>query len=137
MKVFFDSNVYIAEALLGKAAARIVEATRQAHWRIYTSKYLVDEVGHVLVDELRFSRKLANLTQRRIIQRASLAKSTVAAEVPHDPKDSPILQAALTCGADYLVTNDRHLLEMNPFKGLQIISMGAYHHLLEIHGLLE
>jgi hypothetical protein len=35
MKVFFDTNVYIAEALLGRAAERIIKATSAARWRIY------------------------------------------------------------------------------------------------------
>ncbi len=34
MKVFFDTNVYVAEAILGAAAERMVEATRNASWRI-------------------------------------------------------------------------------------------------------
>jgi len=33
MKVFFDTNVYVAEALLGSAAERMVEATSNASWR--------------------------------------------------------------------------------------------------------
>lgn len=30
MKVFFDTNVYVAEALLGQAAEQMLEATRRA-----------------------------------------------------------------------------------------------------------
>jgi hypothetical protein len=34
MKVFLDSNVYVAEALLGRAAERLIRATVEARWRI-------------------------------------------------------------------------------------------------------
>ena len=34
MKVFFDTNVYVAEALLGQVAEQLIEATEQASWRI-------------------------------------------------------------------------------------------------------
>lgn len=37
MKVFFDTNVYVAEALLVGAAEQIVIATIEARWRIFTS----------------------------------------------------------------------------------------------------
>lgn len=56
--------------------------------------------------------------------------------VPHDPKDSPILQAALGSGSDLLVTNDRHLLDLNPQRGLRIVSMHDYHEMLRTEGLL-
>jgi predicted nucleic acid-binding protein len=62
-------------------------------------------------------------------------KST--AQVPDDPKDSPVLQAALSCGADYLVTNDRHLLSLNPSDGLRIVSMTEYYRILEEQGLIN
>ena len=35
MKVFFDTNVYVAEALLGEGSTRLIEATLSAGWRIY------------------------------------------------------------------------------------------------------
>jgi uncharacterized protein len=137
MKVFFDTNVYVAEALLGRAAKRILEATYRARWRAYTSRYLLDELAHVFIDDLGFSPRLAVLSQRRIIKRCALVEARSNAKVPHDPKDSPILQAALTCGADYLITNDRHLLAMDPFESLRIISMDQYYRLLKTEGLLK
>lgn len=37
MKVFFDTCVYAAEALLGAAAEKMVLATQQASWRIFAT----------------------------------------------------------------------------------------------------
>lgn len=56
--------------------------------------------------------------------------------VAEDVNDTPILRAALEAGADYLVTNDRHLLDLNPYEGLRIISMTDYHALLVDAGML-
>ncbi len=137
MKVFFDTNAYVAESLLGDAAQRMIEATQRARWRIYASRFLLDEVAHVLVDDLGFSRRLAWLTQRRIVRRCILVEPVSTAVVPGDPKDSPILQAAVTCRADYLVTNDRHLLALDSFQGLRIVSMGTYYDMLKDQGLLR
>jgi putative PIN family toxin of toxin-antitoxin system len=137
MKVFFDTGVLIAEALLGRGAQRMVNVTRRARWRMYTSTYVVDEVVKVLTEDLGFTRRFALLTRRRVMRRSTLVKAASRAQVPEDPDDSPILQAALTCGADFLVTNDRHLLTLDPFEGLHIISMDAYHDLLEDEGLLK
>jgi len=56
--------------------------------------------------------------------------------VPHDAADSPILQAAVAAGADYLVTNDSDLLALHPYQGLRIISMTEYMQLLRNEGLM-
>ncbi|HWB54156.1 MAG TPA: hypothetical protein VG722_08185 [Tepidisphaeraceae bacterium] len=55
--------------------------------------------------------------------------------MPQDKKDDPILQAALSAGADYLVTNDEDLLQLDPYEGMRIITMHDYRLLLENEGL--
>ena len=47
MKVFFDTNVYVAEALLGSAAEQLVAATVNAQWRGFCSGYVLDETERV------------------------------------------------------------------------------------------
>lgn len=137
MKVFFDTNVYVAEALLGKAAAEMVAATHSASWRVFVSRQVLDEVAAVLSRELGFSPRLASLTRHRVARAARLVESRPSKhQVPQDPNDSPILQAALAANVDYLVTNDRHLLAINPVEGLRVLSMTDYRQLLIHEGLL-
>jgi putative PIN family toxin of toxin-antitoxin system len=137
MKVFFDTNVYVAEALLGEMAEQILEATERASWRIYSSTYLLDELQRVLIEKLGFSRRLASLSRGRIVRRTKLVEPGASHHtVPQDPADSPILRAALAAGVDYLVTNDAHLLALDPYEGLRIISMSAYYQILRDSGLL-
>lgn len=138
MKVFFDTNVYIAEALLGGAAEQIVSATVAARWRIFCSGYVLDEIQRVLTEKLGFSARLARLTRERSRRRSVLVVSLSSQhQVPSDPADSPILQAALAAGADYLVTNDTHLLALNPYQDLQIVSLTDYYDLLVHEGHLS
>ena len=138
MKVFFDTCVYAAEALLGAGAEQMLRATEQASWRIFVSEFLLAELERVLVEKLGFKPRLAQLSRQRIIRRAAFVVLPASRHtVLHDPDDSPILQAALAAGADYLVTNEAHLLALNPYEGLRIISMSDYFRLLQDHGFLE
>ena len=137
MKVFFDTNVYVAEALLGEAAARMLEATSGASWRIFISPYVLDEIERIMVERLDSSRRFALLTRKRARRRAILIEPAPSRhQVPEDPDDSPILQAALAAGADFLVTNDADLLSLSPYEGLRILSMSDYYRLLQDHQLL-
>ena len=139
MKIFFDTNVYVAEALLGDAAERMLEVTSRASWRIFTSSHVLAEIERVMVERLGFSRRIALLTRRRARRRAILVEPALSSRhrVPGDPDDSPILQAALAAGADYLVTNDVHLLALSGYEGLRILSMTEYYRLLEERQLLN
>ena len=47
------------------------------------------------------------------------------------------LPSAASDGAGYLVTNDPHLLSLNPYEGMQIVSMTEYYDVLVNAGLLE
>ena len=137
MKIFFDTNVYVAEALDGRAAADMVRATWKAGWRIHASQFVLDETRRVLMEVFEFPSSLAENTTGHIKRHAQIFDPPPSRhEVPDDPNDGPILRAALASGADYLITNDRHLLVLNPYTGLRIISMAAYHDVLMTEGLL-
>ena len=40
-----------------------------------------------------------------------------------DPKDNKFLELAIAAQADFLVSSDVHLLEMHPFRGVQIVQL--------------
>ena len=43
-----------------------------------------------------------------------------------DPDDDKLLETALAGGADCLVTGDQDLLEMNPFRGIPVLTPAAF-----------
>ena len=138
MKIFFDTNVYVAEALLCETAEEMLVATIRASWRIHASSYQLDELERVLIEQLGFSRRLALVVRGRIIRRANVVDPGASRHtVPLDLADTPILRAAVAAGVDYLVTNDRHLLDLNPYEGVKIVSMTQYHRMLVIEGYIR
>lgn len=56
MKIYFDTNVYVAEALLGGAAEEMLTATEKANWRILASNHVLEELEKALL-ELGFSKR--------------------------------------------------------------------------------
>jgi putative PIN family toxin of toxin-antitoxin system len=138
MKILFDTNVYVAEALLGQGAEEIVAATERASWRIYAASHILDELERVMTEELGFAKRLALFSRRRIMRRASIIHPGASRhKVTADIHDTPILQAALAASVDYLVTNDRHLLDLDPYQGLRIVSMSQYREILVNEGIIR
>lgn len=138
MKVLFDTNVYVSEALVGGRAEEIIAATLAARWRVFASTYLLDEIERVLRDKLKFRPRVAALARQRVRRRCEPADAPPSRhEVAADPMDSPILRAAMSAGVDYLVTDDRHLLKMHPYEGIHVMSMRDFAALLRTEGLLR
>lgn len=138
MKILFDTNVYVSEAMRGKSATAILEATEQAGWRIYVSTYLLDELERVICEKLGFSRRLAILSRQRTARRGVLiVPGTSRHFVPDDPNDTPILRCALSAGVAFLVTSDRHLLSLHPYEGIQIVTVREYGQFLRERGMVR
>jgi predicted nucleic acid-binding protein len=49
--------------------------------------------------------------------------------VPGDPEDDKLVAVALAAGADALVTNDRHLLALDPHGSLRVLRPSEFVHL--------
>jgi putative PIN family toxin of toxin-antitoxin system len=137
MKILFDTNVYVSEVLVGGLAEALIEAARAARWRVFTAPYVLDELERVLREKLNFSPRVAALARQRAQRRCELTVTPASRHtVVSDPNDSPILRTAIGAGVDYLVTNDRHLLQMHPYEGIHILSMRDFADILRAQGIL-
>ena len=135
MKIFFDTNVYIGEALLGQAAERMIQATLDVPWHIYASPYLLEELGRVLVDGLGFARRLAVLSHAESSAVPRWWKAAQQWLCLRIPKTAPFCRRPW---AAVQITWSRTTAtsSLDPTESLRIISMTAYHELLQREGLL-
>ncbi len=55
-----------------------------------------------------------------------LIETTTPVTECRDPKDNKFLELAISAKADVLVSSDVHLLEMHPFRGVQILQLADF-----------
>ena len=55
-----------------------------------------------------------------------LIEATLSVTECRDPKDDKFLELAVAAKADVLVSSDVHLLEMHPFRGVQILQLADF-----------
>ncbi|MBX4191626.1 MAG: putative toxin-antitoxin system toxin component, PIN family [Candidatus Doudnabacteria bacterium] len=55
-------------------------------------------------------------------------------DVVEDKEDNKILESALACKADYLITSDRHLLKIERYKGIKIVTPSKFWSVWEEEG---
>jgi putative PIN family toxin of toxin-antitoxin system len=135
VKVLFDTNVHVSDAIFGGNASLAITATLAARWKIFVCPTILSELDRVIRTEFHRSQSFVNATVQAVRDISDVAGEPISRHrVPDDPNDSPILRAALAASVDYLVTGDAKLLAMNPVEGVRIVTLVEYLHVLQSHG---
>ncbi len=108
----------------GGTPGRVVDLALAGRIVMVTSPPLLDELAQVLR-----RRKLASVFKEpstivRLVETASVVVEPARSVrvVTADPADDRVLEAAEAAGADFIVTGDRHLLDLERFAGTRIVS---------------
>jgi putative PIN family toxin of toxin-antitoxin system len=88
----------------------LAELTDVLHRRHIFEKYHLTEV--VVDDHLTALRTEAEVAPGLLVLDA----------VPDDPKDNHVLAAAVETSCEYIVSGDRHLLDLHDYQGIKIVS---------------
>lgn len=60
------------------------------------------------------------------VERAILVEIIEKVQECRDPKDDKILELALNGGAEYIVSGDKDLLVLNPFRDVKIVTVEEF-----------
>lgn len=138
MKVLFDTNIHVSDAIHGGGATRAITATLNARWKVFVCPTILTELERVIRTKFNRSQSFANATVQTLRDVSEIVEESVTRHhVPGDPDDTPILRAAMAAGVDYLVTGDAMLLALSPMEGVRIITLAEYLHVLQNHGFAQ
>ena len=141
IRIFIDTNILIAAALWpnGKAAKAYYHSVNQP-FRGIICEYNIEEMYRVF--NRKFPQKIQSL-------KSFLAEALLTLEVVktpedvneseskiRDPKDRPILRAAIAAKADYLLTGDLDFLE-SEVTHPTILSASEFLDRIELYGLIQ
>jgi hypothetical protein len=95
--------------------------------RLDLSSSILEEVGGVLRDKFHWREEDIELAQREI---ASFANQVSPQErimaVREDPDDDRIIECSAAARSDYLITADKHLLELGSHCGTRIVKAAEF-----------
>jgi hypothetical protein len=128
VKVIFDTNIWIS-FLIGKRLSKIKRYISDGSITIITTEQLLEEIKTVTSRE-----KLKNYFPRESVKELIELLETISEKVEikpthfinRDPKDNFLLDLIDFSKADYLITGDKHLLELNPFKTAKILTPAEF-----------
>ena len=127
-KVVLDTNVLISGILFGGNPRQILELVIQGKIDAYISPAIFTEFREVLI------RPKFGLTQEKCFSIAKEIEDIFCFVFPRitvdlikdDPEDNIILECALAAGVKYIITGDPHLLKLELFEKIKIISPASF-----------
>ena len=126
MFVLLDSNVWLAALAHDGFCRRVVDESTALSTRVFTP-FLCAEVREKLVTKFHRTQEQADELVSKLISVSLLKDDASEISSPlRDPKDNPILAAAVAYRCKFLVTGDEDLLELKSFRGVEIVSVRAF-----------
>lgn len=120
MKVFIDTNVWVAAHAGSGLCAELLIFVNQRH-QLLCSTQVLREFEDVIVRKLRRAPAEAAALRVEIEARCQVQPDPKQApKRSRDRKDDPVVQAALEADAEWLVTGDADLLVLKRVEGMPI-----------------
>ena len=123
MKVIIDTNVFISGVFFSGPPYEILEAWRDGKVQFVVSSEILEEyhrVGGILGEEfpgVDVSRFLELLTVKSEVAAAPDLPEPVCV----DPDDDKFLACALASKVKYIISGDKHLLQVTGYRGVEVI----------------
>jgi putative PIN family toxin of toxin-antitoxin system len=121
MRVVIDTNVYVSALVFGGRPQAVVSHVMAHPWQIATSEPLRDELMTTL--NKRFGWDMPRVDAAlEFLWRTAVWHQPVAVVASRDPKDDHVLGCALAAQARLVLTGDKDLLVLHPFRGMAILT---------------
>lgn len=133
LRAVLDANVIVSAAIspLGKPA-KILQALHADAFDLVISKSILDEIGRVFrYPKIQKRHGWPEAEVREVVSRfrrmALLTPGTLTLQViTQDDSDNRYLECAVEGSADYIVSGDHHLLDLESYEGIEIVNARGF-----------
>lgn len=102
-RVFLDANVLFSIAYGSPGLEQLWSDAKNEQYELFASQYVIEEAKRNLDRREQLDALNRLLSEVRVVPEAD---PTIPCPIPLPEKDRPVLMAALSCKADYLITGD-------------------------------
>jgi uncharacterized protein len=126
VKLLLDSNVLVAALVARGACADLLEHCVREH-EVVTSQPLLDELHDVLTRKFKQRESDARSAVRLFRETFTLVvPEPLEPPVCRDRDDDVVLATALAAACDAIITGDRDLLVLDPFRDIRVLAPSAF-----------
>jgi putative PIN family toxin of toxin-antitoxin system len=121
LKIVFDTNVLVSASFWFGIPKQLVDLAVNGKIASFSSKAILDEYQKVVIRDLCESPQ-GSIKKAEFVESFSiLVEPKVKVFVCEDLDDNKVIETAFEAKVDFIITNDKHLLKINNFRGIKII----------------
>jgi putative PIN family toxin of toxin-antitoxin system len=123
LKAVFDTNIYLSALITkGGRAEQAWLLAVEGEIDVYTSVPIMTELAGKLREKFHWDDSRIKAAVRHVTRIAEVVKPDIELKIPADNPDNRILECAQCAGAEFIVTGDKHLLNLALFEGIRIMN---------------
>lgn len=121
--VVFDTNIFISAVFWEGKPYSVAKKAINQEIVVFISNYIIEEIRKVLARDFNLEKQEIDDIVNAVLYFTHLIEPKESVKVINDdPKDDKILDCAIACNADFIVSQDNHLLNLKTFRGIKIAS---------------
>lgn len=138
MKVVLDTNVLISASFWSGASFKIMQMVDDVKIELILSKEILEEYDEILrCDEIlektdAFQRLAAAATIQKLLIKAKIVDPKIKLNIiGADSDDNKIIEAAVEGCADFIISQDKHLLDLVSYHNIKIATPAEFLKMVE------
>ena len=129
MKIVIDTNVFISAVLFGGEADKILSLGKGKKVTIVISKEILNEYIKVLAyPKFKLTdEEIKSIIGEELLPIVTIVNvNSIIKYIKADPEDDKFLSLAVDGQADYIISGDKHLLDVKKYKKFKIITIKEF-----------
>ena len=124
MRIVLDTNVFISGIFWeGNFCSKIIDQWKLGKFQLVSSLKLIEELVETLKSfKISMDEGLINEWKNLILENSIMVNPIAAIKVvKDDPEDDKFVEAAVYGEADFIVSQDKHLLKLEEYNKIKIL----------------
>lgn len=130
--VVVDTNILVSSIFWSGNPYKIIQKGIDQDIIIFTSNEIINELKRVLKRDFQLEeQEIQDIIDTLMLFLHLTETSEKINIIEDDEKDNIILECAVSCKAEYIVSGDSHLLNLKEFRGIKILSVKEFIELIK------
>ncbi len=124
IRLVIDTNVFVSALISTKSIPALLLDEVGKKYTLFISKEILGEVEDVISrKKFGFTTQKINSAMEAILSFSEIINPGIKVDIiKSDPDDNKILECAIACNAQYIVSGDSHLLDLREYGSIKIIN---------------
>jgi len=126
MRGIMDTNVFVSGIFWeGNFCSQLIEKWKSKNFELVSSMEIIDELVKTLKNfKIQMPDSMIEDWINLIIENSIIVEPTIKLDVvKDDPDDNKFLEAGVTGKANFIISQDKHLLKLGEYQGIKIVSL--------------